>query len=69
MMAFFDIVKASYRENPIAATLCIVGLSMPFAFRPMFTKHALWGRIRRLEQITAGLNAESCGWRWALSPS
>jgi hypothetical protein len=24
----------------------------------MFTKHALWGRIRRLEQITAGLNAE-----------
>jgi hypothetical protein len=24
----------------------------------MFTKHALWGRIRRLEQITSGLNAE-----------
>jgi hypothetical protein len=33
----------------------------------MFTKHDLWGRIRRLEQITAGLNAEIV--RWALSPS
>jgi hypothetical protein len=22
----------------------------------MFTKHDLWGRIRRLEQITSGLN-------------
>jgi hypothetical protein len=24
----------------------------------MITKHDLWGRIRRLEQLTAGLNAE-----------